>query len=208
MTILDELSSSLGERTEDANRAVATKVEVDLALLDEIAAGLTASDRKLVGDCAEVFTMIAEKQPRAVTPYISQLVPLLKAKSTRIRWEVMHMLVFVARQIPDRIGQLVPQLADSIARDRSVIVRDYAVQTLREYAATNVTAAQTAYPHLVKSLDLWNSKHAHLALEGMTEAATMDQTLVADVVRRAQTYVNHDKPKVRRAAKAVLKYFT
>jgi len=38
MTILNDLASSLGQRNENANRAVADRVQADLSLLDEIAA--------------------------------------------------------------------------------------------------------------------------------------------------------------------------
>jgi hypothetical protein len=100
MSILDELPSRIGDRTQAANRAVAEKVRADLALLPDIAVGLSSANVKLAGDCAEIFTMTAEVQPEAVVTYIPQLIPLLGSKNTRVRWESTHMLALVARHAP------------------------------------------------------------------------------------------------------------
>ena len=205
MSILAELSSSIGERTEDANRAVAEKVRNDLQLLDDIAQGLTSSDVNLVGDCAEVITMIAEDNPTAVVPYLPHIPNLLKSKKTRVRWESMHTVLFVAREVPTQIEAWLPLLADAIEKDKSVIVRDYAVRAIAEYAATGIDAAQKAFPHLIKAVSAWDGKQAHHALNGLRHVVILDPSFGSQACEVAVTYTDHKKAVVRKAANALLK---
>lgn len=205
MSILAELSSSIGERTEDANRAAAEKVRNNLQLLDDIAQGLTSSDANLVGDCAEVITLIAEDHPGAVVPYLSYIPDLLKSKKTRVRWEAMHTVLFVARQVPAQIEAWLPLLTDAIDKDTSVIVRDYAVRAIGEYAATGKEAAHKAFPHLLKAVSAWDGKQAHHALNGLQYVVALDPSLGSKVCEAAVPYTSHKKAVVRKAANALLK---
>ena len=66
MSILNQLSSQVGDRTEASNRRVAAQCLLDPALLDEIARGLKSEDGALVADCAEVMTKVAEEHPEIV----------------------------------------------------------------------------------------------------------------------------------------------
>lgn len=50
--------------------------------------------------------------------------------------------------------------------DASVIRRDYAVDALANYAATNQGAAESTYPLLKEALTVWNGKQAGHALRG------------------------------------------
>jgi hypothetical protein len=69
MTIVEQLSSQTGDRTEASNRAVAWQCLTDAAALEEIAGGLESEDERLAGDCAEVMTKVAETKPALVNPY-------------------------------------------------------------------------------------------------------------------------------------------
>ena len=205
MTILEELSSSIGDRTQAANRVVAEKVRADPALLSDIADGLSSANVKLVGDCAEIFTMTAEVQPGTVAAYVPRLIPLLGSKNTRVRWESTHTLALVARHAPEALAPILPSLTSAIGRDTSVIVRDYSILALGEYAATGTTAARAVFPHLVDALKVWEGDHAALALEGLAKAAITDQSLVHPVIEIARQYQDHQKAKVKQVARATLR---
>lgn len=205
MSILDELSSSVGDRTENSNRAVAQKVEADPILLSEIAAGLASPNLKMVGDCAEVLTMVSEKRPEVVAPFIDRVIPLLQSKNKRVRWESMHTLVFLARRAAATIAPLLPQLAAAIAQDDSVIVREYAIQVLGEYSITSAAAAQGAFPILLKSLEVWSGDHVATALEGLAKAAEADPALMSEVIETAQKYRDAKKSKVQKVARSILR---
>lgn len=154
MSILDELSTGMGDRTQGANRAVAKKVEADLTLFSELVAGLGHSSDKLVGGCAERFAMTTEKHLQVAAPYISRSVPFSKARTKRIRWEATHIVSFAVRCVLDAIAHPVSRFMDAITTGKSVIVYDYTIKTLGEYASTSSAAAQRAYPHIVEVLEL------------------------------------------------------
>jgi hypothetical protein len=149
--------------------------------------------------------MIAEENPQAIIPYFSYLPPLLKTKNTRVRWEAMHTIRFVAREIPDQIEEIIPMLVNAIHKDTSVIVRDYAIQAIGEYASTSVKAAQTAFPHLLDALSVWNEKHTHLAIDGLRKAVVVDPSLGSKAFEAALPYASYAKPKIRSSANALLK---
>ncbi len=111
MGVLQQLSSQAGDRSEYSNRKVALRCLDQPELLAEIAAGLDSRDVKLVGDCAEVLTMVAETRPDLIAPYAKKLAVLLAHKTTRVRWEAMHALALVASQVPRVIASLLPRLA-------------------------------------------------------------------------------------------------
>jgi hypothetical protein len=62
MSILAQLSSQVGDRSEYSNRKVVIQCYDDPDLLGEIAEGLKSKNAALVGDCAEVLTQIAESK--------------------------------------------------------------------------------------------------------------------------------------------------
>jgi len=142
MGILDQLSSQIGDRTEEANRKVVALCLARPVLLAEIAAGLTSNDAALIGDCAEVLTKVAEAWPELVVPHAKALTMLLNHKTTRVRWEVMHALALLASSVPKVIAPLLPRLKEILHSDSSTIVRDHAVDTIGNYAMTGKRAAQ------------------------------------------------------------------
>ena len=148
MSVLERLSSASGDSTEASNKAVAAEALDCPDLLDEVAAGLELADRKLLGDCVEVFTEVAKERPALVAPYAARIIPLLGHRDTRVRWEATHAVALVAALVPDQIAPLLPDLAAKIERDRSVIVRDCAVIALGEYGRSGPEAARRAFPLL------------------------------------------------------------
>ncbi len=205
MTILDKLSSQVGDRTEASNKQVAARVLKEPVLLVEIERGLLSSDAKLAGDCAEVMTLIAAKKPDAVAPYADALTARLEHKNTRVRWEAMHCLSEIAARVPDKIAPLVRTLDEMIALDKSVIVRDYAILTLGEYGSTSPAAAQRVWQHLREALVLWEGKHAGKALAAMRQVVAVDPALKPDAQKIAQRFLDHPRASVRTAAKRLLK---
>ena len=176
------------------------------ALLAEIVSGLASADAKLAGDCAEVMTLVAAERPDLVSPHAHALIAQLDHRDTRVRWEAMHALAKIAASVPNRVSLAVPKLAEKIALDKSVIVRDYAIEALGEYGHTGATAARRAWPYLHEALTLWEGRHAGKVLEAMQKLIRVDATLRADVQDIAQGFVDHPSAKVRTAAKRLLRW--
>ena len=205
MSVLEQLSSQSGDRTTASNERVAKRALQQPQLLEEIAAGLALSDRKLIGDCAEVMTLVAAKQPKLVAPYAEALIALIDHKDTRVRWEAMHSVAEIAAHVPEKISPILPRLVAEIDLDKSVIVRDYALLALGEYGGTSVAAARYVWPHLRKSLEVWDGKHVGKVLEAMQKSAAIDPSLKSEVAKIAQRFLEDKRAKVRTLAKRLQK---
>jgi hypothetical protein len=204
MSVLERLSSASGDPTEGSNKEVAAEALSQPELLDEVAAGLALADRKLLGDCVEVFTEVAKADPALVAPYVERLIPLLGHRDTRVRWEATHALALVAALVPDQIEPLLPDLAAKIEGDRSVIVRDCAVIALGEYGRSGPEAAQKAFPLLNKALEAWEGKHAKWVLEAMDKLLVVEPVLGPEVQAAARSCLDHKRANVRRLAQKMV----
>jgi hypothetical protein len=205
MSIITQLSSQVGDRSEASNLKVVAACHADPTLLAEIAAGLSSKDAALVGDCAEVLTKVAETDPAWVSPYAPQLAALLAHKNTRARWEAAHALALVTNLVAPMIAAILPQLNDLIHHDKSVIVRDCAVDIVANYAATGPQAAVQAYPILVEALTTWEGKQAGHALTGLGNVARTTPRFNDALAQYAQVCLADRRGVVRQAAKKLLK---
>ncbi len=204
-SILTQLSSQVGDRTEASNREVVRQCLNDPQLLNQIAEGLQAPELALVGDCAEVLTLVAQEDPALVVSYAQALSVLLIHKNTRVRWEATHALALIASSSHASITSLVPTLVQLNRNDASVIVRDHATDTLANYASTGKSAAVCVYPYLVEMLTLWNGKQAGHALQGLANAAPLLPSKRDELRVIAAEYSASDRSVVRKAARRLLK---
>jgi hypothetical protein len=205
MSVLERLSSVAGDPGEASNKAVAREALERPEILDEVAVGLEWDDRKLVGDCAEVFTEVAKENPALIVPYVGRIAPLISHKDTRVRWESTHALALAASLVPEQVAPLVPDLAAKLEKDKSVIVRDCAVQALGEYGRSGPEAAREVFSHLSRALEVWGGKHAKLALEAMSKLIEVEPGLEAEVRAAAQECLDHHRANVRRLAQKLVK---
>lgn len=205
MSALERLSSAIGDSTEAPNKAIAREALEHPQILDEIAVGLEYDDRKLVGDCAEVFTEVAKENPVLVAPYVDRLIPLTDHKDTRVRWESTHAVALVASLAPAQIAPLLPNLVAKIEGDKSMIVRGCAVIALGEYGRSGPEATREVFPHLWAALHLWEGKHSKLALEAMSKLLVMEPALKPEVQAAARQCLDHHQANVRRLAQKLIK---
>jgi len=205
MSILNQLSSQVGDRSTSANRQVVEKCLSNPALLEEIASGLDEKNAALLGDCLEVFTQVSEKQPALIAPFAKKVVPFLNHKNTRVRWEAMHSLAYISSLVPELLQSLLPALAEIIRPDKSIIVRDYAVDAVGNYASVDKPAAENAYPILKEALTVWEGKQAGHALKGLTNVGERIPAFHLELHTIAEDFSNNKRGVVVKAAKALLK---
>jgi hypothetical protein len=93
---------------------------------------------------------------------------------------------------------------EMIRADGSVIARDYATDTISNYASTGGIAAEEALPLLKETLNLWGSKHAHHALKGLAHVATLMPEHRAELRLIAEDFSHSIRGVVRKAAKELL----
>lgn len=205
MSIVTKLSSQVGDRTEEANRAAAERCLEHPELLGEIAESMAGKDAALTGDCTEVMTKVAERRPDLIVPYFARLTALLSHKTARVRWEAMHALALIAELAPEPAAALQPRLERIIRHDSSTIVRDYAIDALGQTAKAGTDLAEGAYPLLREALTVWEGKHAGRALNGLREVVGQAPRLAPEAMQIGRHYAEHGKPTVRKAAKALVK---
>lgn len=205
MKILSMLSSQTGDKTEESNRSVAALCLKNPALLKEIAAGMLTKDPKLNADCVEVMVKVAEENPRLIVQYLEDIIPMLKRKETKIRWEAMHGIALLAHLCPAEVEMILPDLEKIMEKEKSTIVRDYATETLARYAGINKDTAIRAMPLLKKILVQWEDKHAARVFEGMYKAYLVMPSLKKEVLRMALEYGDSPKGVARKAAQKIIK---
>jgi hypothetical protein len=205
MMITRQLASQVRERGQQANGDVAAQCIENPALLRDIAEGLAHNNSNLAGDCAEVFTNMAGQRPDLVAPYADTLAAYLQHKKTRVRWEPMHALALTASLVPATIQAHWLHLSEIIRTDTSLIVRDYAVDAIGNYAAVGIDEAQAAYPLLKAALSLWEGKHAGHASNGLSHVARQVPSLRDELRGLGQEYLGHGRAVIQKAAKSLIK---
>jgi len=205
MEILNQLSSQKGDKTEDSNKIVAEKCTAAPRLLAEIAIGLEDKDRKLQSDCIEVFTLVSEKKPEFIVQYAENIIPLLSSKQAKTRWEALHTLSYIAEKIPDIIFAILPTLQLLVEEDESTIVRDYAIDTIANYAKISVETSEKSYGLLKSTLKLWGEKHARQVFRGLNHVLDNFSDHKTEINSLAQPYVSANKKVVASEAKKIIK---
>ena len=204
MEILDQLSSQKGDKTEVSNKLVAEKCIANPILLTEIVIGLKNKDKKLQSDCIEVFTMVSEKKTELVVPYAGSIVPLLSNKETKTRWEAAHTLSFIAEKIPDIISSVLPALQSLIEKDKSTIVRDYAIDTIANYAKVNADTSEKSYTLLKYALELWREKHAKQVFKGFNYVLNNCSNYKTEINILVKPYLSAKKKIVAAEVKKII----
>jgi hypothetical protein len=201
MNILSQLSSQMHDRTEASNRKVVAQCIDNSILLEEIAAGIKSGTPELIGDCAEVFTEVSQDHPELVASYGPLLTKLIEHKNTRVRWEAVHALAHITTCVPNVIHPILSQIVQLIEQDRSVIVRDYAVDILSNFATTSPEAARLVYPHLSAALTQWEGKHAAHALPGLVQTTRFWPNVREEIQASLEQLLSSPKGVVRKAAR-------
>ncbi|MCX6257067.1 MAG: hypothetical protein NTW49_04085 [Bacteroidia bacterium] len=203
--IIEKTSTLSGDKTSGSNHAVALMCLEDPGLLSEISNGLCDKNKKVIADCAEVMTMVAEKNPALVVNFADQLIPLLKNKFTRARWEAVHALALIAGLIPDHIMSVLPEIADLIEKDESVIVRDYSTTMIANFGGAGKMYAEAAYPCLINVLKQWGDRHANRALDGLLNVIRYLPGLKKDILAIASEFTESKKGVNRKSAMKLIK---
>lgn len=205
MSVLDELSTSLGVRGNDPNKAVAQKCLEHPEHLKDLLPVLCGKDKNISADAAEVMTEVSNARPELVAPYAKYLVQLIRHKNNRTRWEAMHAIANVAHLQKELVQGLLPDLLDIVEKDASVIVRDYAVDAVSGFASADASAAKEAFPVLLQMLRAQDERHAGRALEGLIRVIALQPGFKKQVLPIAEEFALHKKASVAKMGKKLLK---
>ena len=203
MSILEQLASSVGSHSQQANVEVAQKCVAKPALLAEIVAGMTSKNARQAGDCAEVITKVGETHPKLIVPFAAALRPFLHHKNGRVRWESAHAYGLIAGLIPQTIEAELRALAEILGTDESIIVRDYVIDAVHNYGATSSLAAEKAYPILKQALGAWQTKQSARVLGALKALAPLLPARHNEMAKLAAVYKDHERTGVRKSASAL-----
>ncbi len=152
-----------------------------------------------------MLTEIAKQSPEYVSPFVDRLPLLLAHTSGRARWESMHAIALTAHLRPDVVAHILEDLTSTIHTDKSVIVRDYAVDVVAGYARAGKAQSKQALPILLGSVRVWDSRHAAHALAGLANVVAMLPDEAENIRPLAQELGKHGKAAVRKSARALAK---
>lgn len=205
MSVIDELSTSIGVRGNEPNKAVAKKCLENPEHLKELLPVLCGKDKNISADAAEVMTEVSNVHPELVAPYAKYLVQLMRHKNNRTRWEAMHAIANVAHLQKELIQSLLADLSDIVEKDASIIVRDYAVDAVSGYAGISSATAKEAFPVLLHLLRLHEERHAGRALEGLMRVIALQPGYKKQVLSIAEEFSLNKKASVAKIGKKLLK---
>jgi hypothetical protein len=205
MSIIFQLSSQLKERGEQGNRKVVELILQNPELFEDIINQLITKNAALLGDCVEVCTMLAEKEPDFVAPYAENIIPMTYHKNTRVRWEAMHAIALLAPKVPEVIFKNWKHFAQLFLDDKSVIVRDYVVTCAGNLASRGATYTRILFPFLLEALSAHKTHHAKLAMEGMIKAIPYLTDHLDELDDVAEFYSQHPKPSINKSARNLKK---
>jgi hypothetical protein len=178
---------------------VASQCTQQIKLLDEIVSGFKSKDSKLIGDCAEVMTFVAETNPELVSKYFNELHSMIKHKNGRVKWEAMHAISLIAHLVPNHIFSILVELDDILHKEQGVIVRDYATQTICNYALTSKEAAGIAYPVMKEILHFWGERHASRIIEALSKIYVLLPGTKNELISIVSEYENSSRSIIKKA---------
>ncbi len=129
MTVINQLSSSQGQKGNDANIALAediAKTENSDAI-KELVNNLENKDKKIQADCIKTLYETAYIKPVLIADYYSEFLRLLSSKNNRLVWGGMIALSTIADLKLKELFESIDLISDTVNKG-SVITVDAGVQ--------------------------------------------------------------------------------
>ena len=135
-SIIDQLASSLGQRDEQPNIALAMKIaksgnEEQLAELFTLLAGKKPALRN---DAIKVIYEIGERKPEMISKHVRDFISLLEHKDNRMKWGAMSALSSICKTQPKLLVPFIVNVVTAMD-EGSVITRDHGIYILSYIAA-------------------------------------------------------------------------
>jgi hypothetical protein len=178
MSVLNRLASSLDRRDEVPNQELARDLvaKKDKKGIQEIAANLWNTDRKIQADCIKVLYEIGSIEPKLILDYAEDFVKLLRSKNNRLVWGGMTALAEVAKASPEGVFPYLGEIKKA-KETGSVITVDNAISTLAYTAATE-KYNKAIFPYLLDHLASCRPKevpqHAERSLPAVNSSNKKD----------------------------------
>lgn len=129
MTIINQLSSALGQKGNAANIALANKIAgvKNYKAIKELVENLKNKDKKIQADCIKTLYEIAYIKPELISDYHSEFLELLLSKNNRLVWGGMIALMIITDLKNKKIFASIDLISDTVNKG-SIITVDCGVE--------------------------------------------------------------------------------
>jgi len=152
MKAIDQLASSLGQRDEVPNIALAKVIadKGDKTMVKELVELLEHKKKDIQHDAIKVLYEIGALKPKLIAPYAQTFMKLLEHKNNRLQWGAMTAISTIVQEDPETLYKSLPKIVE-VADRGSVITRDYAVNILLQFCGMK-QYAKDAFPLFLEQL--------------------------------------------------------
>jgi hypothetical protein len=128
MALIDNLPSSTGKRSKEANKIIAKEItdKSDHKSIKELLKLLDNKDRNIQSDSIEVLYETGYLKPDLIADYYEIFLELLNNKNNRLVWGAMIALSSISKIIPEDIFKVLPIITKAFDKG-SVITKDAGV---------------------------------------------------------------------------------
>jgi hypothetical protein len=154
MSVLDELSSAQGTKSDIPNLKLAQRLadQNDTESILELVEHLWNEDKKIQGDCIKVLYEVGYRNPQLISSHARQFLRLLSSANNRMVWGAMIALSTIApRKAPLLFKEL--DLIHRTMQNGSVITVDNGIKTLAGVASAGKEYHKVIFPFLLSHLE-------------------------------------------------------
>ncbi|WP_303316416.1 hypothetical protein Q4Q34_06315 [Flavivirga abyssicola] len=129
MTVINQLSSSLGQKGNDANITLAKEIAEaeDRNAIKELVENLKNKDKKIQADCIKTLYETAYIKPDLIANYYKEFLNLLSSKNNRLIWGGMIALATITDLKSKELFESIDLISDAVGKG-SVITVDSGIE--------------------------------------------------------------------------------
>ena len=129
MTVINQLSSSLGQKGNDANIALARVIaeSKNSDAIKELVDNLKNKDKKIQADCIKTLYETAYIKPDLIADYYSEFLGLLSSKNNRLVWGGMIALMTITDLKSKELFESIDLISNTVNKG-SVITIDCGIE--------------------------------------------------------------------------------
>lgn len=124
MTVINKLSSSLGQKGNDANIALAKKIAKteNIHAIKELVENLKNKDKKIQADCIKTLYETAYIKPDLIASYHSEFMALLSNKNNRLIWGGIIALMTITDLKSKELYASVDLISDTVNKGSTITI--------------------------------------------------------------------------------------
>ena len=175
MSIIPQLSSSLGRKDEEPNKELGRRlVEArDLQGIQEVGENLGNENRSIQIDCLAVMEQVGLLAPELIEDYLEDFLRLSFGTDNHLIWTAMINIALIADRKPREIMEQLDELIEVIERG-SVITQDNGIKILARVGGIDPGYNDRIFPYLMDQLKSCRPKSVPQYAESILAAVDLE----------------------------------